>query len=322
MAILNKQSRKGWIDALRGVALLFVLFGHLIPEYNSYFAITSPIKIPLFFVITGMVFNQNRKDNNDFYSNLLKKLVFPWLILTTVPGLLFIPFKGGDYFTTHLWNVISGKITWYMPCCIIAEIIHFNLLKLQSRKFIRTASIFVFVIGLVLCELHVLDFAMTNRALVAQGFIIIGYELRNVLNSRLKSFSMAGILFLLLIYMALILLTLHFYPGESLDVHTNTYYNYPICMIMIIIGCTMMTMLFNYINDFPKVLVFIGQNTLVYYIWSSYSSLFFVKILSFLGLGLDNIGISIIVLVLMCCSLGICAMIVNRFFPFAVGKRA
>ncbi len=63
------SNRKLWIDCLRGIAILFVLYGHLVQGWNDYFVFTSPIKIPLFFVITGYVFNHNRTNNKDFFVN-------------------------------------------------------------------------------------------------------------------------------------------------------------------------------------------------------------------------------------------------------------
>lgn len=45
----NLNLRKNWIDALRGLAMLFVLYGHLVHGWNEYFVFTSAIKIPLFF---------------------------------------------------------------------------------------------------------------------------------------------------------------------------------------------------------------------------------------------------------------------------------
>ena len=47
------RERKLWIDALRALAMLFVIFGHQVGNYIPYYVFTSPIKIPLFFMITG-----------------------------------------------------------------------------------------------------------------------------------------------------------------------------------------------------------------------------------------------------------------------------
>ena len=52
-------SRKGWVDALRGLAILLVMYGHCVDNMVGYFVFTSPVKMPLFFAITGYVFKLN-----------------------------------------------------------------------------------------------------------------------------------------------------------------------------------------------------------------------------------------------------------------------
>lgn len=55
------NSRKEWIDGLRALAMLIVMTWHISNGINSqwlFSLITAPIMIPLFFSITGYVFNR------------------------------------------------------------------------------------------------------------------------------------------------------------------------------------------------------------------------------------------------------------------------
>ena len=54
---LINTKRKGWVDALRGMAIILVVYGHSAKGFSEYFLFTSPIKMPLFFAISGYVFN-------------------------------------------------------------------------------------------------------------------------------------------------------------------------------------------------------------------------------------------------------------------------
>lgn len=105
--------------------MFFVLYGHLVNDWSTYYVFTSPIKIPLFFAITGYVFKTREGDFKRFLKNLCLTLVVPWVFLSLMPvkilyRLIRFNFSGvAGYFV----NFISGRVYWYMPCCIIAEII-------------------------------------------------------------------------------------------------------------------------------------------------------------------------------------------------------
>ena len=131
----NINKRKEWVDLIRALAMFFVIFGHIIGWVPAYFVYTSPIKIPLFFVITGYVFNYERKSTVDFLKNLFFKLIIPWLVLS-------IPFTFLKLSTGNLSDVLkeikyilTGVTIWYMPCCIVAEIIWFFINKYGKSKF-------------------------------------------------------------------------------------------------------------------------------------------------------------------------------------------
>ena len=72
--------RKDWLDSLRAVAIMLVVFGHQVPWAESYFAYTSPVKIPLFFAISGYLFKVRDGKFSTFAVNLFKKLIFPCLL--------------------------------------------------------------------------------------------------------------------------------------------------------------------------------------------------------------------------------------------------
>lgn len=57
MNYIVEKKRLDWIDALRALAIFLVILGHCAPNCYTYFLFTSPLKMPLFFVITGFVFN-------------------------------------------------------------------------------------------------------------------------------------------------------------------------------------------------------------------------------------------------------------------------
>ena len=137
------NSRKEWIDGLRALAMLIVMTWHISNGINSqwlFSLITAPIMIPLFFSITGYVFNDCEGNQKLFYTKLFKYLVFPWLCLAFLKGSInALINRSFEYFLEYSSNLFTGSNLWYFPCCIIAEILFFyNPVELHPAS-IRSA---------------------------------------------------------------------------------------------------------------------------------------------------------------------------------------
>ena len=323
----QEKYRKYWIDAMRGLAMLFVIFGHHCPEFTEYFVITSPIKIPLFFAITGYVFNSRDGDVKGFFTNLFWKLIVPWFFLSLLPlklvnaAIHLSAASAGRY----IYEFISGGILWYMPCCILAEIIQFFVrmfCKGWSRYAIMTG---IAATGLVLAHHEIGSFAGFNTACIAQFFIAVGLWLKEEKMLRIRKGAAVGIV--CVVYAIGIIVTLVAYPGQNLDVHTNSYYNLLICSVLIVAGCVACFIGAEWLDSkYPikknNPLVFIGQNTLVYYMLCSYVIKVWEK-----GLKLIHISIPasplewIINTVVMCIGCAVIALVINRLAPWIVGKK-
>lgn len=123
----KQNKRKNWIDFLRALAIIFVVIGHQLDGDVFYYLFTSPIKIPLFFAISGYLFTL--RPSKEYSLKVLKTLIIPWILLACIPELFLTPFKGGYYyFLSFLYDLFSGNIHWFMPCYIIASILFYLLL--------------------------------------------------------------------------------------------------------------------------------------------------------------------------------------------------
>lgn len=302
------------------MAMVFVIYGHIANSYTVYFVFTSPIKISLFFAITGYVFNGNRT-TKDFYNNIIRKLVIPWIILGMSIPAVMMPFKDVEYFIAHLKSILTGETFWYMPCCIIAEIIWFNLLKLCKKDYwIIITAIILFLAGLTLDKFSILDICMINVAFVVQLYILIGYIYKK-LEAKIGLFEYKLVILGIAIYIALGIITLEIYPGQSLDIHVGRYYNLPICILMIYLGCFAVLIFASKIKKIPKWLCYIGRNTLVIYIYHGYVLEIFKRISGSLNIYFHNWAIAIIITIItvaICCLL---SWLINLLLPELLGKR-
>ena len=318
-SLINKN-RKGWIDALRGLAILLVMYGHCAQDFIEFFVFTSPVKMPLFFAISGYVINCETS-LKDFFVKLFRKVIVPWLVLGLFFPLILIPVKGISYFIDYFLQMLSGEILWYMPCFIIAQPIHFLFRKyFKGIIWVVTASVASFIVGLMLHQYGVFNYAMINTALVVQPFFLLGFLFREYEQTLIKM-SWGVIIGLSLLYIVLCGLSLKLFPGQTIDVHLNHYYSIPYCLLLIILGCFMLFVAARKSNFSSSFMSFIGQNTLVLYMWHGMMIMILVKLLSTFGWILpDNRWTALIKLIWAVVACGACALILNKAIPFAVGK--
>lgn len=310
--LINK--RKNWLDSLRAIAMLLVVYGHCVREWTGYFIFTSPIKMPLFFIISGYLFNTRNGDTRAFSKNLLLKFIIPWLVLGMVhptnPLSRFI-------------DLISGKTLWFMPCLIIGETVWFFIRKYaKSFTIVITAGVTISAIGYFLSQWQLFDFAMFDTALVAQVFFVIGFVIRekeSIINSNWKYILSLGIPF----YIALSIAQSYFFPGSVIDVHLNNYFNIPYCLIIITVGCVTLFCAFAHYDVSNRILVYIGQNTLLIYIVHGLGINLFASLIpnTWGGYYIPTPIYALlrtVFAVTMCC---LFAYFTNRYFPELVGKK-
>lgn len=318
-ALIN-TSRKPWLDALRGLAILMVVYGHCVRDLTNYFVFSSPVKMPLFFAITGYVFVV--KEWGPFFTQLFKKVLVPWFFLGLVPVLFFIPFNGFGYFFNYLLSMLSGKVLWFMPCFVVAEIIHYLLRRYVKKDILLVlVSFLCMFFGLILSKNSILDYAMFNRALTVQPFFLIGYYFHKYESFFIKMrwWVIAGAF---TIYICMCVIAMRLFPGEVIDVHNNRYFNIPFCLLQIILGCLLLFTIASKANFKSKTMSIIGQNTLVIYCWHSYAFLILTVGLSIVGYELQINWFTALAKLLwataVCSAL---ALLLNRYLPEMVGKK-
>lgn len=328
--IIDKgKNRLLWIDGLRGIAMILVLYGHLVQGKTIYLAFTSPIKIPLFFCVTGYVFKTREGDQKKFFMNLLKGIVIPWLFLSAVYIIISGGFKGTSYLIQSVVDNFAGKSFWYMNCIIVAEILWFYTLKyLRKPLFVAIASGLLSFVGYILVRNSILDFFMINRAFHVQIYLLLGYLFKcceDSMRSDKKKFyiiALTGIFYFSFCFLSFFFL----FPGKWFDVHKVLYYNFPCCAMLVVLGCGFLFMLGKHIGSFGKVLTFIGQNTLVYYIIGGSCTRIVDRLLkkcfSITSFKISNAYImALIDLIIGCMIAAVIAVLLKRYLPFAVGKR-
>lgn len=225
----SRTSRVYWIDALRAIAIVFVVIGHTpgIQGYNNIVKYIYSFHIPLFFLLSGIVFDAKviEKELPAFLHKQARGLLIPyfaWGFLTYIPWFVIgrhygsypnldpiKPLLGMLYGTgSGTWLIHNGAL-WFLPCLFVIRVIFFATIKVVPRSSLLMALAFFTILGFV--SVRLVPFPLPwglDIALIAIGFFGVGFLLKD----RLLSFqipsatSLVGVLSIL----ALIHITLVF----------------------------------------------------------------------------------------------------------------
>ena len=319
-SIESKPSRKGWIDALRAVAMLFVMVGHQARGAQLYYLFTSPVKLPLFFAISGYLFNAGRPPRA-FFANLVRRLAVPWAIATFGAVLAMTPLRGIGSLPAGIRGIFADVTLWYICCCFFAELIWYAVLRLcRSTAAVCLAAAALCALGLVMARFHILDAMTINNAFIAQAFLLIGWLFRRH-EDRLARLGWGPVLALAGFYVLLGVISRLAWPGVHIDVHTNRYDFVPFSMLMIYAGCASLLLIGRKLDFAPRALCFIGQNTLIYYMAHNYVISALNRAWSLAGVSLPYWPAIAVNTALACVACGVLSALVNRFLPELAGRR-
>lgn len=320
--MINK-SRIEWIDSLRAIAMIFVIYGHMDNSSWTVFLLTNPIKIPLFFAISGYLSKSNMDVLPKIKKTALSILVpyfflslFPFkLIASLMPFTVLQPSETLDMF-------FSGKYLWYLPCCFAAEQIFYLTIKyIKKNRLIIIICFIITALGFALSKTALGNTLYISNALISQMFLLIGYEIKKY-ETKLAKIGNKTIIAFTAIYIALGCVSMHLFPKQSISAQANYYYHIPLSFAMIFIGCLTIILAFKKNNIHCKVLTFIGQNTLAYYAFNKYFRSPVIFIFSLMGISLNiNWWVGILLTIGCCTFCAPISILFNNLFPFCVAKR-
>lgn len=313
--------RKDWLDSLRAVAIMLVVFGHQVPWAESYFAYTSPVKIPLFFAISGYLFKVRDGKFSTFAVNLFKKLIFPYFALSFISAIMSFPLSGKNVFINNCYGIVSGDTFWFMPCLIIGEIVFFALNRIARNQLVLgILSLIMFVVGMILLNYGIGTFGMFNIALQVQLYLYMGlmFKKHEETLGRIKEqwLALGGLLYIVLCYLGH-----RFSFTDSFDPHLGDYDNIPFVFSLILLGNTLLFSIAPHIRHWPTVVTYIGRNTLIIYLWAGWGITVFNIFIRLAKFDIQDqmlrAPFEFVSAIAFCC---ICALFINRYIPILVGK--
>lgn len=335
--MISQQKRIHWVDSARGFCIFFVMMTHADKAELTIFPhFFRPFFIPLFFVVSGYLFNANR-NWKDFLQREWRGLIVPYLCISFFWFLLKSPlalYRGQflNYVVDTFYDIMTGRIYWFVACLCVVQLGYFILHKIYLHKAnwyikLATATLFLLTIFYLNNSARFHLWWNADTALYAMGYFILGAIIKetNFIIKNVHAKSRCISFLLLLLYIVLSYSINWSAIGLDYDLHNNNFGLMPfVNLLLSLISCSVVLyvcMNFN-LGLYIKLL---GEYSIVVYFLSGTG----FTILNFIifGLGLSNVNMLYPNLYyLSYCFLAgifsiICAKLLNKYAPATIGKK-
>ncbi len=282
----SSDNRIVWVDMLKGVAILAVMIGHIVP-YTYIGEFVYSFSIPLFIFISGYLFKRYNSFK-EFLTHKFKSLLIPYLMFgLPFPIVIafynvayadgsYSPFSAADYFYAllqELYNYIIQiryQVIWYLAMIFLVNVVMYFILLIRHR-WVQIAII------LILLTTGAIYYHFGGKPLIwnidtvimALPFFYVGHLLSDngkcaVRITEMKK-SRAALLFVVFLIGNIVFnLLTHYISGESLDMYFCQYGVLPLTYISAFCGIFAFMILSIILRS--RVVEFFGRHSLIYFI--------------------------------------------------------
>ena len=120
--------RIDWVDTVKYICIMFVMFSHLDANTNLMWTFCSPFFLSAFFFVSGYVYKQ-KGNFKSFIYNKIRQLFIPWLFFSVFNIILshVLTFNyHSDLITELKWNFLQirgcGDGIWFVAALFVAFI--------------------------------------------------------------------------------------------------------------------------------------------------------------------------------------------------------
>lgn len=144
-------------DILKFFGIIYVMCAHLSPvaiqdginiKFSILFDSIGALGVPIFFLIAGYFFKNNKKNIKDFFRNKIKTIYIPWIFIGTIVYISVFYFQHSLSAFNYLKFIMGyGSYLYFLTVLNILYLIYFKLkdykLFLHFTSFISVVSIFL-----------------------------------------------------------------------------------------------------------------------------------------------------------------------------------
>lgn len=264
-----QENRIGYIDRMRGIAILLVIFEHCIGILDNHLAkLILSFHMPLFFFISGMVF----RPLGGIIRKKAKTILIPQVTLGVI-GVL-VTWLLDVYYLKRIMevNVLAEFSAWFLPVLFICEIImNYVIPKFRNNWYLVVFAIISFM---VFCLLDTNKIIYIQQIFAAIVFAILGYFSRPYLDycneNKSRYAKISGLGILLILFVA-ILSSMNLPIG----MYMNQYGNKPLFFVTAILGILSIAEISLSIGN-SKILQYLGRVSIILYVYQ-FTIIRFVK---------------------------------------------
>ena len=278
----------------KSIGIILVILGHTFDIPNNLYLSIFSFHMPIFFILSGMVFNKNKNINMGF-GNFIKKRFFQYMIPYYIFGFvdlvieimwrIAVTKKNVDF--SYIIGSIKGIMLcsydlpifatpiWFLFCLFVSNLIFFQILKLRLRNqcIIICFSLllhYILITWIKDCVPYMVNFP---NFVLSTFFMWIGYNYKYLIDKfyLFLNSSIIIIIDFVLVFFSFYLVIL---TQNKVNLRSNTFGNYFVFLfssILISLGLIFIIKKFIFLKN--SFLLWLGQNTM-YIIGFNYVCMF------------------------------------------------
>lgn len=333
-----EKQRIAYIDLVKGIGILCVLLGHLIPNDDVVKPAIYSFHMPLFFIVTGILLK--KEPIKIKASKKFRQIIMPYMVW----GLIFSSFSFSKFalilYGTNESLIIAGSngMLWFLVASYFASIMasFFINIKYISESEIGQVSVMVGLLGISIClseiheliniRAHIMGFPLSlDVSILGAEFVLYGFFLQKFVLPNVKKLEISKRL-LISTVLLIVGVTIAKENRGSLGYQQMATYNVGnpvifavmatlICTLLIIMCETMMELsISNAI--IVRAIMWMGRNSMVIFI--IHRTLVY-NLKSFCEIHCNKL-IYIAAWLLLCVYSSVLTYIITKITPFLAGK--
>lgn len=322
------RPRIRWIDLLRGACVCVVLIDHTQDRYAGlrlvpYEMYVTNAMLTFVFLSGYLFYKPEPRPIGQRLKTIARGLLLPYFIFTIIMALPKLLAYGESFSWTVPVGILGGYASWFVAALAVSQVLFALLIHWAGQHhdgIVAIAGTIAYIAALLLARgpqplPWQADDALLFVSVLAVGYLFRKHETRLAVLERLNVWLVA-------LTLLLALKVAEWRAGFSACIW-NLGTNAPLVLAVdVLLGFAVLVPAAKWIGH-GRFFEWIGRRSIVFYFLNGGATLLVSRILLRAGLPYDGqllyLLFAFLLVLAFCC---LCAWIVFRFFPWAVGKRA